>query len=564
MPRLSRYLSGVVLAIVLGAATGISQPLQGVGQTRVRLSDGPRGEPRVQIDAGDVTDIPRGTAAAPVRRDGIAVSSTLDSPETLVITTAEEPVLLETLGIGQWNLDLPAHSTVKVKPDFNNRSVQLSASAVDTLPLRLHFFDQASADMAAGSTARVEFLSDGSYSMRASTNVTGTTADGLRVNFSDLNPLILGGELKEVAGPGGTTRFVRSSPSVAVEFVGSPDQEVSVRANGDMITLIRNQDRQITFPNGSAVLLRQDAARQAITWRVIKGVCNFQVEGFTCWKGVATSGQAGSMQWNPARKIIDFSNRSSEALITQLSGRVTASIAPGATFQYAQLQDCGSFVTSAAGGEVILLNRDTGDVARVQEENVVFSEGQRVGAERAERRWTAVNLKWESDARVQLEGAAISLSIEPGNTQTYRSASQELTATYDTAGTLTLRAAKGDFAINPVFIPEFSLELPEAGALVMHISRASSMFTASAAEDSGASIRAVAGGKTYMFLSGTARITVNLGQNAFIPESNAAWIFFEGAGGESIFTSSIHPGPLVVPDRLDVSRIIQEPVSVIE
>src|SRR3569833_3915280 len=88
MPLFSFYSWGLLMALAMSMSmtTANSQPLQGAGQTRVRLSDGPQGEPRVQIDSGDVTDVPHGSGAAPVRGNGITVSSATGSPGTLVIT----------------------------------------------------------------------------------------------------------------------------------------------------------------------------------------------------------------------------------------------------------------------------------------------------------------------------------------------------------------------------------------------------------------------------------------------------------------------------------------------
>ena len=66
-----------------------------------------------------------------------------------------------------------------------------------------------------------------------------------------------------------------------------------------------------------------------------------------------------------------------------------------------------------------------------------------------------------------------------------------------------------------------------------------------------------------MFLAGDAKLRVVLGQNAFLPEGLQNWIFFEGAGGSSFYPTP--GGPVIIPPPpVDVSRVPQPPVSVIE
>lgn len=310
--------------------------------------------------------------------------------------------------------------------------------------------------------------------------------------------------------------------------------------------------------------MRHSLSRQALEWRVTKGLCHFRIDGFGCWKGIAGAGESGSLRWNASRKLADLSNTGDQPVLAQLSGRVTAGIFPGATFQYAQLQDCGSFVTTASGGRTALFERDTGEVNFIEQAPAAYSEGHRSETAGAQRRWVPLSFSWEKDDRVQVRGVSGPVQVTAGAERTIQFNQDQMHVQYAKSGDLTFRALKGNFEVKPDFVEEFSFEVPETGALVLNLDRRRWVLSARAAEDSGVVIRSIASGETYMYLAGEAKITVHPGQRTFFPEGTAAWIFFEGAGGESDFAIGPQPGLVISPDRFDSSRIPQQPVSVIE
>jgi hypothetical protein len=251
-------------------------------------------------------------------------------------------------------------------------------------------------------------------------------------------------------------------------------------------------------------------------------------------------------------------------VVVQLSGRVSASVMPGAMFQYAQFEDCGSFATSALG-DVALFDRETGETIPVLQGSVSYNAGSRVDGGLATRgTFSPVGLAWESDAKVELRGGGASYPISGGTEQTLRLGDSELTAAHGSDGALALKTLVGNLELKPAFLPDFSIEIPEGGGTVLRLDRQRMIFSAQATPDSSANLRVIYHGETYMFLSGDARVTVVLGQNSLSPEGSPAWIFFEGAGGDTSFTSGPQPGTLISPNRIDASRILQEPVSVIE
>jgi hypothetical protein len=249
----------------------------------------------------------------------------------------------------------------------------------------------------------------------------------------------------------------------------------------------------------------------------------------------------------------------------QLSGRIRASVAAGATFQYAQFQDCGSFSTGAIG-DVALHDRESGETIPIRESAISYNEGVRTGGtgEETTGTWHPVTLTWDTDTRAVLRGGGSTYAVEAGLPDALNFGGDSLEASLGSDASLTLRATDGNFILTPTFLAELSIDIPEGAALLLRLNRQRLLFTAESAPGSGASMRVAFGGRTYIYLSGDARVTVVLGQNSLIPEANPAWLFFEGAGSENTFGTGPQPGMTITPPRIDVRRIDQVPVSVIE
>lgn len=548
-----------LLIAALFSAGAAAQSLSGFGQVRLRLSEGTNSEPRIQINDA-VIRLPSSGSA---EHAGIHLAAT---PDGLEVRTSSQALVIDGTSLGGWSLEAPARTTASLMANLGARIFRFGSADTNPGTLRLILPDKGSAELRAGASAMLDIFEGNTYSLRAGTNVTATTAEGQRGPLSRLHPPLLGGELARLIDARGGARFQRASPAVQIEIAGSLDGTVQIKTAEIDLALIPNQEKQLSFANGTKLWLRHALERQIVEWRVVKGVCQFKIAGFSCWKSTATTGQSGGLQWNSIRKIIDLSHGGrgdAEPIFVQLSGRVHASIGPGGTFQYAQFQDCGSFTTSAAGGEVHLVDRESGEVTPVIN-GISFSEGERVGGGRVELPLHTISFGWQSESRVELRTTAGLTLIDLGREETLRLGADEIFVAFGADGNVTFRSLHGNFQLHPAFIPNFTLDLPEGTALVGSLDHRRHIFTAQAAPDSAGSIRVVAAGLTYMYLSGAAKINVMVGQNTFIPETAAAWIFFEGAGGESTFTSGLQPAPLIRPDRFDASRIFQQPVSVIE
>lgn len=552
----------LLLLTCLGCLTVANAQVSGVSE-RLVFTFAPDGDLLIQVNAAEaLSGAELRKAKDGLVRDGVALKV---QGEAVSFSSPRRPLVFEAPGLNGFRGQVPAEAGAQVLLSKAQRSLQIEASHANRAALRIDFSDSGQVQIPAGGTGRAEFFSNGTYFFSGSTNVTGTTADGLAVQFGRGSGPMLGGPLVEKADARGTRRLSRSSPAATIEISGSPESEIRVQSAALADRLFGGQDRLLNFESGVQVMLRHEGS--TLQWRVLRGVCQFRIAGFSCWKATATSGQSGSLQWSSERRVADLRLEPGEGgfATVQLSGRMSASVAPGATFQYAQFQDCGSFSTGALG-DAALHDRESGETIPIRQSAISFNEGVRTGAENREGAgtWHPVSLSWDSDARVVLRGAGSTFPVNAGMEDTLRYAADELNVNYSTDGSLTLRATAGNFTLNPAFLPDIGIEIPEGGALALRLNRQRLLFTAQAAETSGANMRVTFGGQTYMYLSGEARITVVLGQNSLIPEGSPAWIFFEGAGGETLFTSGQQPGIPIGPSRLDVSRIPQEPVSVIE
>jgi hypothetical protein len=544
----------VAAALVSAAAP---QSISGFGGSRLHLFEGVDCSLGLRLNGADLALGSRGN----IERDGITLGLTNG---LLNIATSGGLLVVES-SIGPWSMELPANSRVSIEPLLSPKIFRFNSPPRNGGNVRLTFSDNGWAELLPGGSAELDLFAEESYSLRAGTNVLATTADGQKLSLCELQPPMLGGKLKQITDSRGHARFQRSSPAIEVEFSGSLSDAVRLKGGDVDVSLLPDQEKHITFPGGGSILVRHAAARQWLEWKIVKGACRWKVAGFSCWRAIATSGQNGVLQWNSARKVIDFSNRSVSPAFVQLSGRMHASVGAGAMFQYAQFQDCSSFSTSATGGGVFLVNRDNGEATPVLS-SLSLGAGEQAGSPsaRAHARSHRMTFRWETSARIELRDHTRVRGISAGQEESIVSGENELKVAFAANGDLTMRAVAGSFEVLPGFIPELSLNIPEGGAVILTLDARRSLFMARATEDSAGATCVVAGGQTYMFLSGSARLSVVVGENTFVPESTAAWIFFEGAGGESIFKSGRQPSPLIWPERFNASRIPQQPVSVIE
>lgn len=550
----------MIFAAILAVIGTFAQTAPGGVAERVVVQQGTGGDLRLRINAGEEISMAALRAnGASITRDNVRL---LSDGRGLTITSTRRPVTIDfgTMGLVA-ELPVNGETTLSHLPDL----LEFSTPPNNPAPLTLSFHDQGRGVIPPGEKARVEFFRNRTYALSGSAYVTGVSADGLEVKFSRFSTVMTGGPLEEQTDARGNVKLKRGTPAEKLNLSGRVGGEVRIISSAGDLTLAANQEKLIAFANGARVLVRQDMEKSLVHWRVIKGVCHFGIEGFSCWKALAVSGSEGTFRWNAHQRLIDLKSEAAAGppVLVQLSGRVTASVLPGGTFQYAQFQDCGSFATLGLG-DVALHDRESGEVIPVSQGIISYNEGIRAGADAAGGVFPAVALAWKTEARIELRAAGTVFPVSAGTEQTVSLGGSKLAAAHAVDGSLMLRAVEGNYRMEPEFLSGLAIEVPEGGGLVLRLDRQRMLFIAQSVPDSTVEARVISGGQTYMFLSGEARVTVVLGQNSLLPEGSPEWIFFEGAAGETTFTSGPQPGSLITPNRLDASRIVQPAVSVIE
>jgi hypothetical protein len=461
-------------------------------------------------------------------------------------------------------------------------TLDFSTPASNPAAVRLIFPDRGEARLSPNSSARYEPFGDSTYSFAGRGQVKVTTAEGVDFECSALVAPMIGGQLAPDGRKGETPHLARKTPLTRMALTPEKDGTVSLKLNGEKIQVPERESKKIQLANGTRFSLKVDSSRSSFDFDIQKGVCQFTLDGFPYWKALGMSGQSASVAWNTQGKQIDVKNKTTPArplnseLLVNLTSHINASVAPGATFQYSQLLQPGTFATAAAGGEVKVFNADTGETTSVRTHNVLFTQGSPSGTlPLAQSAFNPLHLNWDTDKGVQLRGTQGSVAVGLNHSDTLQVSDDVLDVKYGQDGMLTLRAKRGNFQVRPDFVEDLTLQLSQGSALLMQVNRRDGTLSARLAEGSAGEVRANAGGSFSNPFTPESMLTLVYHRTSYSEArsaNNLNWIFFEGAGGDgrtfTTTTSSSQPDsstgfrPQVVPT--DVSRIPQEPVSVIE
>jgi hypothetical protein len=412
----------------------------------------------------------------------------------------------------------------------------------------MHFPDDGFVEIGPKSLARFDHYLDNTYCFSARGAVEGESADGLKIKFSPNVPPMLGGALEERVDEKGVKKFHRANPAAPMIVMGDPNQKLTIRIGDQQVELEPGKQKMITTKNGSEFTLTHNLARGALEWSSPKGVAAISVGGMDCWKCLGLSGQSGTIVWAGGMDIMDLRNRTAKdsfepvlTVLAQIGARIYASTTPGATFQFAKMRDCGSFATSAYGGEVTLFNTDTRVATPLAQQNYVFEKGsplQPAGVETAHT-GTALKLTWETDTSVFLRGESATKEIKAKAKETLVVGESELEIEYTQTGDLNLRAKIGDFQIRPDFVPDFAINIPQGGAVTLNLQRKNFIFTVKEGLQNEAPVGVATVSGFSSAISGTDKVTLVLGQHTFLEagsgSNNATWMFFNGNVGTTSF-----------------------------
>ncbi|MGV3774406.1 MAG: hypothetical protein ACO1QB_16010 [Verrucomicrobiales bacterium] len=498
-------------------------------------------EDGLQVKVGENAPLPASSIQSPISQDGARLRVNNGS---LVMQAGTHGISLESETIKDWKVSIPKNNSLEITIDIQKAFFDFRTPASNGQKIEMRFPDEGQASMGAGSTARYDHYKDGTYCFSARGDVAGESSDGMKFKFSPNMPPMLGGALQEQLDEKGVKKMHRATPAVPLIIIGDPNQKLSIRIGDQQVELTPGESKTLTTANGSEFSFTHNLARSSLEWQVDKGVGGMSIGGIDCWKGLSLSGQGGVSTW--AGSLIDLKNRTKteafdpvQTVLVQIGGRIYASTAPGATFQFAKMRDCGSFATAAYGGEVNLYNSDTRVTSPLAQKNLLFEQGSpfQTGGPNTLRDGTALRLTWESDTSIFLRGSSSTIEVKFKSKDVLVVGENELEIQYTETGDLNLRAKIGGFQIKPDFVPDFAINIPQGGSVTLNLQRKNFIFTVKEGVDNDAAIGVMTLSGFSSTVAGSDKVTLVLGQHTFLEAggNNATWMFFNGNIGTTSF-----------------------------
>jgi hypothetical protein len=463
--------------------------------------------------------------------------------DSLVAITSEE--------YRGWSVEIPPRQSATFSFEYARRVADLQTSDLNRRPIHLTFSDGAYANMDGQADGRLELMDDDSYAFFAAGPVTAQTADGSPVRFGSVFPPLFGGKLITPPTNQPNARFARATPVVPLVFEGQIDHGLSARVGPQSYPLESGHAQNVKAPNGAEISLLLNASTHTLDWEVRRGIFRINVESFRCWKALATSGQAASMQWDTNGVMMEIRNKISEAkdafrnaLLVNLNPALNVSVGPNATFQYGRTTDCSTFVASAYGGETTLYNAQLDSFIRLDHGNANFISGNPAAtADASTIVRTPVRLGWSTPEKVEVKSGKESITVLANGHEVFKpDAATELDLTLAGSDRFTLRVDAGQVAVTPDFMPTITIEISEGSSVSFAYQRAADILQveSDARNLSPISLRTPTG--FYPQIHPGTRLTFVINRSTFTSDQDGALIFSETAGaGTSTFLTSPNP-----------------------
>lgn len=488
---------------------------------------------------------------------------------------------------GNWSAEVPKGQTLRVTADCEGNLVGMSAPADNSLPIALQFPDKGHASIGPGGTATYESFGGEFYVLSASGPVTATSADGQEYVYTNPVPPMFGGGLLESVGPDGEKVVERLSPATDLYLVGGDGKPVQVRMNGQLHDIPDNGPLVLTDPKSGSIALSYNPKDFSLNFDVpTKGLFRLKVDEVPGFRVLALSGQSGGMEWLTSSKSISVKNNSearqighTDVLNVQLTTRINAVLPAKSTFQYAQLGSVTSFATAASGGTVSLFNSASQELTRLDTQNHLFEGGspRSLTGTGFDQPLSRVKLNWDNENEAFLTGNQGGLSVSTSaKRKVYSASGYQLEANYTETGELILTSLIGNFAVQPSFVDDLQLEIPQGHSVVLNLQRRQFLFTATPEPDSGSAFRASTASGFNTSFGGQQKLTIILGSptTGNLAGSQAAFVVL-GSGGNTgrpnLDPNSNRPGVPTslnpfLPGRItpiDTSRVNEPLVSVL-
>ncbi|MEW6158914.1 MAG: hypothetical protein AB1813_15930 [Verrucomicrobiota bacterium] len=446
-------------------------------------------------------------------------------PDWITLSSGDKSVELEVEQFKHCKWLIPAKHTFRLFPNPQRTVLDMESPRSNKGSTLLRLPDDATAEIRAGSTARLDLLNDLSYYVSGRGNVEGKNNEGRVLQLSALEFPLTGGPLAEITYANGKVRKERLVPTTHVFVSGSLDTQVHLHLAGqhaaELLKLVPGQRERVSFSNGSAAEFHLDKDSGFLTWNVERGYFLFKVAGCDCcWQALTLTDQIAELQWDEASELLEIKNESPEKIfapnrhiLVHRAPEVNISVDVNADFQYGGLPDCIGFGVAALWGEVMIANTERRQVFPVERDRPMFEgrlplvwENSSLGQPQQE-----ASLEWNGHNTAQLSATGTKLGVKSSQTGEFKVQESVLQVGYPIAGELALHARKGHFRIQLTeLLPTASLFIPEGNEVHLRVDRRFGVLIIETKETNEGQVQLFTGGAFAPLLKAKSKLTIVL------------------------------------------------------
>jgi hypothetical protein len=578
-------------------------PAAAVLRTSVRVTTD-KNELAVLVNDRAVTTLTQLTAKRGTVRAG-DVDISVDAEGQLVIAATAGEAVVEADAFAGWAAKVPAKNQLAMRLRAASGELELGASSNNTAVVTMRFSDGGAAELSPGALGHLDIFKDKSYYFSGFGKVNVNSADGDAFGLSNLRPPMTGGPLGQTSDGKGGNRFKRLTPLIEVWMGADMSKETSIKVGlkeegGEVVKLLRGEKQKFTLANGSSIEFYLNPDSHMVEWKIEKGLFRFRIEGYECWRALGLTGQRAGQMWDGEGQAVDLANmtttnsapKPNHNLYASFSRSTHATVSPDAMLMYAPISACHTYNVSSRGGTVILYDSDTRSQMALTDQNflmkpdrLLLAAGRPVGSNRA------IKLAWDAGSTLDIGGVLGEASVVRNSEKTLTGpdGAGKVDLSYSLSGDLIITAREGDFLLQPTALDNWGIELHEGDSMTLNLDSRKGIFTLRTGQDNTSMVKVSTADGFQPLMNPDTVLTFIMGRSGtLLPESIGALVFYEAAGGGlgggptlggpgGSGTPEFRQGPPMTPTpsgssvgapygslvNLDVSRIVQPPVSVV-
>lgn len=469
----------MMLTVMIAAAFGLSvlaQPSEALAplRTQITLLPAPSGSGLIVALEQKQYILPEQMSALDKAAEALGVSfgvSGTNAPLELRAGSRGRELVIEAAGFDGWGAKAEPGATCFIRTDFSRRIIDLTTAAANsTNAVVLRFHDGGKARMGAASSLRYDEFRDRSYYAAGAGNVDAENAEGQGLRLDAYAPPMTGGPFAEKSN--GDRATPRLSPVLTASATGALLEKIRVAMGKTQVEFERQGETTVTLENGTTFLVSLDPDRHVLRWKVTKGYIRFDIGQIRCWGALLLSDQKADFQWDSTIGMVDAHNftdssvfPASREILCDLSSSNFASVGAGATFQYALLGDCDTFLASGYGGDVHMYNSGSGKGFELAEGAKQFRAGALVTTEAGGRR-PKISVVWREGTPLMISSVAGTERGLPGERGAVTIEGRDLEWNYSENGVVSYRALEGDVTLVPERLGDWEFDLGKGDRIV--------------------------------------------------------------------------------------------------